>query len=399
MADDGLYCLSDESGRELLPGGVTDRVDPELFRTLALAAVRAGFSDLSIQTEAQPRGQLDGRWYRLDRRPWTADEVGRVLCEIYDSESAVAQVSGREILDFGWEVRVSRSGTQRWRGNATAVLPVRGGGQGIEIALRSLPTTTPTLKEVALPDAIEDMLCPADGIIVVAGATGQGKSTTLAAVTRWHLERPEGAKVIDIQKPIEFTYRDVMRRLEGSPSALGQSEVGRHIHSFAAGVWSALRRAPDVIVIGEVRDSETIRAALEASLTGHLVYTTTHAGTVAETFRRLVTVFGSEDRESLSYDLALSLRCVVVQRLVPSARGGRLPVRDILVILPELRQKILDSPVSDWPGLVESWVNRKGEGVIRRISDDLRLLEGKGYVGAETVRRYAPVSVMNGRAA
>ena len=190
--------------------------------------------------------------------------------------------------------------------------------------------------------------------MIIAGATGSGKSTTMAAITRSHLEnldRP--VKIVEVQAPIEYTFRDVTNALSGSSSVIGQSEVGRHIRAFSDGVHAALRRKPHIINVGEARDFETIQASIEASLTGHLVYTTTHAGSVADAVRRLLSVFPASERESRAYDLISALRFLMVQHLLPRIdRPGRVPIREYVRFTPRLRERLLDRPINDWPLMI-----------------------------------------------
>jgi len=364
------------------------RIDISDFRQIVMNCVASGASDLTIQTDRQPRASIHGRHYRLTRRPWTQSEVDQILREIYGADNAPAEIKGRNILDFAWEIRIDRFMRQRFRVNATGIHSAS--GDGVEITLRALPSSTPTLDGVSLDRGLLPWMTPRNGIIVIAGATGQGKSTTMAAVTRHHLEDVgEPRKIVDIQKPIEYTFYDVTRSLEGSASTIAQSEVGRHIHSFSDGVWSALRRAPDIINVGEARDQETILASIEASLTGHLVYTTTHAGTVEETLRRMVTAFGPAERESRAFDLITSLKFVMTQYLLPSREGtGRVPVREFLAIDARVRDLLVRSPSDEWSGIVADIMSgRRDIPVPRlRLGDAVRdLLDNKKI--SETVAR------------
>ena len=194
----------------------------------------------------------------------------------------------------------------------------------------------------------------------------------MAAITRYHLEssiRP--VKIVDIPAPIEYTFRDVTSQLKGSPSIIGQSEVNRHIRSFADGVHSALRRKPNIINVGEARDLETISASVEASLTGHLVYTTTHAGSVSSSVRRLLAAFPGAEKEARAYDLISSLRFLMVQHLVPRIdRPGRVPVREYLRFTDRVREKLLTHPISDWSSLIDREVS---DGAVDAGEDDLRM--------------------------
>lgn len=369
------------------------RISFREFRQIVMNCVASGASDLTVQTDRQPRAAIHGRHYRLTRRPWTQSEVDQILREIYGADNAPAEIKGRNILDFAWEIRVDRLRRQRFRVNATGIYS--SSGDGVEITLRALPSKTPTIESVSLDPSLVEWMTPRNGIVVIAGATGQGKSTTMAAITRSHLEDvATPRKIVDIQKPIEYTFYDVTWALEGSASTIAQSEVGRHIRSFSDGVWSALRRAPDIINVGEARDQETILASLEASLTGHLVYTTTHAGTVEETMRRLVTSFGPMERESRAFDLVTSLKFVMTQFLLPRADGrGRVPVREYLAIDNQVRDLLIRSHSDGWSGIVADLMSGRIASNVpaRRLGDAVRAELAAGSITREEAAPYLMV--------
>ncbi|MBW3243591.1 Flp pilus assembly complex ATPase component TadA [Epibacterium sp. DP7N7-1] len=329
------------------------RISAEEFRQILMTAVMSGASDITFQSDQQPRPEINGILYRGMSRPLSSTELNMALIEAYGGSNGPTEINGQNVLDFSYELNLPCGDRQRFRVNATGIYGRD--GSGVEMTFRALPRKTPDLLMVRLnPDEVE-ALTPRDGIVVIAGATGSGKSTTMAALTRYHLEEsPRPVKIVDIQAPIEYTFRDVMSNLGGSSSTIGQSEVGRHIRSFAEGVHSALRRKPHIINVGEARDFETISASLEASLTGHLVYTTTHASSVSVAIRRLLTIFPGNERESRGYDLISALRFVMVQHLVPTPDGnGRVPVREYLQFTDAMRERLLSSPMQDWSSIVD----------------------------------------------
>lgn len=339
-----IHFLADEPPRITIPD----------FRNILMSAVMSGASDVTIQSDQQPRAEIHGRLYRMTRRPWSPSEVDQVLMEVYGGANARVEINGLEVLDFSYELTLADGSRQRFRVNATGIFGRD--GKGVELTLRSLPSVTPKIEGVGLSDEEVAAMSPREGIVIIAGATGSGKSTTMAAITRNHLEASRHpVKIVDIQAPIEYTFRDVTGALVGSPSLIGQSEVGKHIHSFADGVRAALRRKPHIINVGEARDFETIRASLEASLTGHLVYTTAHAGSVADALRRLLSVFPAAERDARAYDLISALRFLMVQHLVPRIDApGRVPIREYVRMSARLRERFLSEPVSSWPSIVIS---------------------------------------------
>lgn len=289
--------------------------------------------------------------------------------EAYNGANGPTEIAAQKILDFSYELNLPNGERQRFRVNATGIYGRN--GQGIELTFRALSRVTPHMKMARLSTEEIKALTPREGIVVIAGATGSGKSTTMAAITRYLLEESEKPrKIVDIQAPIEYTYRDVMSALSGSASLIGQSEVGRHITSFGAGVHSALRRKPDIISVGEARDFETILASLEASLTGHLVLTTTHAGSSAIAVRRLLSTFPAEERDARGVDLILAMRFLAVQHLVGRADGtGVVPVREYIEFTDPLREYLLARPMGDWTNIIQKAVN----GVVPDLADQTPL--------------------------
>ncbi len=239
-------------------------------------------------------------------------EVGEVINEMYGPNGTTQIMSGKDV-DTHYEIRPNRSERYRFRINATGCQVE--GHDGIQITARTIPSDPPKLASMNLPQAILDNLKPEQGVVYITGATGSGKSTLLAAIIRDITEDPDSnRKILTYEAPIEFVYDTV----EKISSIVSQSEIPRHLPSFAAGVRNALRRKPRLILVGEARDSETISAVMEAAMTGHPVYTTLHSNGVAETMRRLVTTFPSEERQGRTIDIIETIRLVVSQRLVPT---------------------------------------------------------------------------------
>ena len=380
------------------------RISLEDFRALLMSCVMSGASDVTIQSDQQPRAEIHGILYRATRRPWGPSEVDQVLMEVYGGANARTEINGQRVLDFSYELNLPDGSRQRFRCNAIGIFGRD--GQGVEITLRALPSITPSLEGVSLTEEETAALSPRDGIVIIAGATGSGKSTTMAAITRSHLEnldRP--VKIVDVQAPIEYTFRDVTNTLTGSSSVIGQSEVGRHIRAFSDGVHAALRRKPNIINVGEARDFETIQASIEASLTGHLVYTTTHAGSVADAVRRLLSVFPASERESRAYDLISALRFLMVQHLLPRIdRPGRVPIREYVRFTPRLRERLLDKPINDWPLMITDEVYGRvpdagSEDMRRSLFEAVTPLYRSGVISREDAVRLGGLAVIKAEAA
>jgi len=298
---------------------------------------RLNASDITIQTGEPITVEVYGRIHKITKRKLANTEVGDILNAIYGPNGTTQIMRGTD-LDTHYEVRPSRSERFRYRVNGVGCYVE--GHEGIEITLRTIPSTPPELSSMNLPQPILDAMAPQQGIVYITGATGSGKSTLLAAIIRQLAEEPAGnRKILTYESPIEFVYDNVVM-----PSSLvAQSEIPKHLPSFAEGVRNALRRKPHLILVGEARDPETISAALEAALTGHPVYTTLHTNGVAETIRRLVGSFPQEERLGRTIDIVETLRLIVWQRLVPSNDGKRIPLREYLVFSENLRDRLLDS--------------------------------------------------------
>lgn len=322
------------------------RITIPQFRHFLLAAAQAKASDVTVQTDAQPRIEINGQLYRFEQRPWTASEIEDILTDSYGAASGVAEIRGQKCLDYSYEIPLASGKRCRFRVNATGILVSN--GSGIEMTFRVMPDDPPHWQEIGLTSREIKRMTPRAGLVVLAGPTGSGKSTTLAALTRYHLQnQSHPVKIVDIQAPIEFTYAHFNVAETGSPSLIGQSEIGRHLPSFAAAIRSALRRNPHIIVLGEARDKETIETAFEAALTGHLVYTTAHAGSVQDCVHRLLAPFPLSERDHRASDLAACLRFVMVQQLLPRCNhSGRVASREWMVFGPT--SGILSSSPQQW---------------------------------------------------
>lgn len=292
-------------------------------------------SDVTIQTGAPIIMEVYGRLWKITNRNMSNTEVGDLINAIYGPNAVTQLLSGKDI-DTHYEFRPNRNQRCRYRVNATACLVE--GHDAMQITLRTIPTTPPLLSTLNLPEEILTALAPPEGVIFVTGATGAGKSTLLASIIRELVEQNDSQrKVLTYESPIEFVYDDL-----DMPSAIvSQSEIPRHLPSFAAGVRNALRRHPRLIMVGECRDPETISATLEAALTGHPVYTTLHTSGVAETIRRLVTSFPAEERIGRSIDILETIRLCIHQRLVPTVDGKRVALREYLVFDEQTRDILL----------------------------------------------------------
>lgn len=323
---------------------------------LLIWAYQLGASDIRLQTNTPIFIQLHGRMRQVLSRGLTQSELEEAVNRLYGADGQ-ARLKGGSDFDVSYEVRPDRRTRMRFRVNATGVFS--GGNDGGAVTARSLPVKAPRLADMGVEPAILATFKPDDGIVIVAGGTGNGKSTLLAGMTREMLEDPDSHRaLLEYSAPTEFVFDDI----KGVSAMISQSEIPRHLPSFPAAIRNAMRRAPDVIIVGECRDGDTITAAVDAAITSHAVYTTIHAGRVAETMQRVVSLCPVDARTALTVALAQSLRLIVNQRLVPSADGRRTPLREFLIFNAELRRRFLDTNPDKWPALAQDLVNAGEHG-------------------------------------
>ncbi len=329
---------------------------------------RINASDITFQTGSPIKAEVYGRLYTITKRSLSNAEVGDLLNTIYGPNGTTQLMRGNDV-DTHYEVRPSRNERYRHRVNGVGIHV--DGHEGIQITIRTIPATPPTLDSLDLPDDILKSIAPQEGIVYVTGATGSGKSTLLAAIIRKLAEEPEShRKILTYEAPIEFVYDGIQ-----APTALvSQSEVPRHVASFAAGVRNALRRKPHLILVGEARDTETISAALEAALTGHPVYTTLHSNGVAETVRRLVGSFPKEERIGRTIDIIETMRLIIWQRLVPSIDGKRIALREYLAFDERVRDELLGHDPEKVTAKTRELVHKYGQPM--QVEVDKRFKEG-----------------------
>lgn len=312
-------------------------------------------SDITIQTNEPIYAEVYGVLLRMTNRRLSNTEIGDLINTIYGPNATTQLLSGKDI-DTHYEFRPNRGIRYRYRVNATACQVE--GHDAIQITMRTIPTTPPRIETMNLPDNILEALAPQEGIVFITGATGSGKSTLLASIIRSLIEETDSnRKVLTYEAPIEFVYDEI----ETVSSVVSQSEIPRHLASFAEGVRNALRRKPRLIMVGECRDAETISAALEAALTGHPVYTTLHTSGVAETMRRLVTSFSGEERLGRTIDILETIRLCIWQKLVPTVDGKRVALREYLVFDEEARDTLLESDPNDVTTMTRKLVRQRGQ--------------------------------------
>jgi len=333
------------------------RLSIEAVNEILIHCVKLGASDVTFQTNEPIFAEIFGRLRKVTRRKLSNTELGEIINSMY-GPNAIAQIMAGKDIDTHYEIRPNRSDRFRFRINGTGCQVE--GHDGVQITARTIPSDPPKLASMNLPQAILDAIAPEQGVVYITGATGSGKSTLLAAIIRDIVEGAEShRKVLTYEAPIEFVYDTV----EKQSSIVSQSEIPRHLPSFASGVRNALRRKPRLILVGEARDAETISAVMEAAMTGHPVYTTLHSNSVAETMRRLVITFPPEERQGRTVDIIETIRLVVSQRLVPTIDGKRVALREYLVFNDKIRDILLEVDPNDVTARVRKLVREFGKPI------------------------------------
>jgi twitching motility protein PilT len=294
------------------------------IRSVLEKMIAAHASDLHLKAGTAPVVRVDGVLYTLDEPPPTAKDL-RDVCDQLLNEEQRLYFSTHNEIDFAFGV----SGLARFRAN---IFMQRG---TVALALRHVPVEVPSIDDLHLPPAVRELAFSPRGLILVTGRTGSGKSTTLAAMID-AINRVTTRNIITVEDPIEFLHRDRM-------SFIHQREVGLDTRSFHDGLKYVLRQDPDIILVGEIRDLETMSTALMAADTGHLVMSTLHTTDVVQTLQRIISFYPPHQHDEVRLSMSANLRAVISQRLIPRLDGaGRVPGVEVMVSTPTLREYILN---------------------------------------------------------
>ncbi len=287
--------------------------------------VERGGSDLHLKVGSGPLFRIDGELtVDVDTPPLAAEDTEHALETLLDDRTKLDEFAREHEVDFSFELPE----IARFRVNAFRQRGL------ISLACRAIPHAISTIEELALPAVVRDLAMEERGIVLLTGTTGSGKSTTLAAMID-HINRTTSKHIVTIEDPIEFVHRDVR-------SAINQREVGMDTSSFKRALRRVLRQDPDVILIGEMRDEETVQTALSAAETGHLVLSTIHTVDAPESINRMLDFFPSHQHGQARSMIAGTLKGVISQRLVPGAQGGRVAVCEILRMTGRVHDMIVD---------------------------------------------------------
>ena len=289
------------------------------------AAIQRGASDIHIKSGDLVRARINGRLIPLSQQKLSTDQVKQLALKLIPHEEDRERIDHILDYDCSWGL----PGLGRFRVN---ILRQRG---SFMVVMRVIPIDVPTIEDLKLPPILADIANHERGLILVTGVTGSGKSSTQAAMINW-INQQKSLHVVTLENPIEFLHRD-------AKSSITQRDIGTDTDSFMIGLRAALRQDPDVILVGEMRDKETIDTALKAAETGHLVISTVHTKNAVQTISRLVAVFEPSEQEMIRIRLSESLQAVISQRLIPTADGkGRMAACEIMRVTGTIRDCVKD---------------------------------------------------------
>jgi len=332
---------------------------------LLTEAARRGASDLLVVAGSPPIYRIDGRLVRADSPPLDGQDV-QALLDGFLTSRIHERLDSDGSADFS--VRLAKPAV-RFRVN------IHRQRATIAAAIRALPAAIPTVAELNLPPVISELMKPTRGLVLICGPTGSGKSTTLAAMLG-EINRSEARHIVTIEDPIEYEHHNAR-------SVFEQVEIGRDAPSFAAALRAALRQDPDVILVGEMRDLETVATALTAAETGHLILSTLHTSDAAQAIHRIIDVFPPSQQTQIKQQLALSLNAIVCQQLIPRANGdGRAVAVEVLLATHPIRNHIRNEKLQN---IISEITLGKRQGMIS-LEDSLARLVRQGLISVEDAR-------------
>ncbi len=315
---------------------------PPTLNELLKAMVDGGASDLHITTNSAPQIRIDGKLKQLDYSPLSPSETKQIAYSILTDNQKHRLEENLEI-DFSFGIK----GLARFRAN---VYHQRG---AIGAAFRQIPYEIKTFRELGLPQVVEKIAEKPRGLVLVTGPTGSGKSTTLAAMID-KINRERAEHIITIEDPVEYLHSH-------KKCLVNQRELHADTHSFSNALRSSLRQDPDVVLIGEMRDFETVESALRIAETGHLTFATLHTNSAAQTINRIVDIFPAHQQSQIRVQLSFVLEGILCQSLLPRASGrGRCMAMEILIPSPAIRNLVREDKIHQIYGMMQTGQGKHG---------------------------------------
>jgi twitching motility protein PilT len=325
-------------------------------------------SDLHLVVGSKPCLRIHGELQFLGtEETLTPESAQRLIYELMTDEQKELLANNKEI-DFSFEIAERgrfRVNIYNQRGNLSA-------------ALRFVPIKIKSIEELGLPEICHQFASLKQGFVLITGPTGHGKSTTLAAIINEILVT-RNCNIITIEDPIEFVFKN------NNQSLISQRELGLDTHSWTSALRSALREDPDVVLIGEMRDYDTIAAALTIAETGHLVFSTLHTNSAAQTIDRIIDAFPEESKNQIRIQLSTCLEAVFSQRLLPALNGGRVLAHEVMVASPAIKTAIRDGKTH----MIDNIMQTSGSWGMATIETTLAKMVSEGKISLDTARLYA----------
>ena len=337
----------------------------DITHLLALS-IKEGASDLHLSAGLPPILRIDGDLVRMDLPVLRPKQVDELVNEVLNETQIKALKDGIEI-DFSFEI----PDVARFRAN------IFNQNRGEAAVFRAIPSAIPTLNELGLGEIFKKLALLPRGLVLITGPTGSGKSSTQAAMVDY-INKNRGYHILTIEDPIEFVHKS-------KKCLINQREVGRDTQSFSQALRSALREDPDVVVVGEMRDLETIRLAMTAAETGHLVFATLHTTSAALTINRIIDVFPAEEKDMIRSMLSDSLQAVVTQTLLKKVGGGRIAAHEIMIGIPAVRNLIREDKVAQ----IYSVIQTSSLLEMKTLDQSLSTLVDEGLITLEVAREKA----------
>lgn len=310
------------------------QITKEMFDQFLLWCADLGANDIYAEAGEKLGIKKSGIVYTVSRRPIRYDELMMILDGVFQPGTD-SLLRGGEDLDFSYSVLKDDDTQVSYRVNVTPTSPPMSEDTGCEVTMRVINDLPPTVEEVSLPHEIVELCNLSQGLILMVGATGSGKTTSIAALLRRIIET-QRKHVLTYEDPIEYNLKAIPNPL----SRVAPCEVYRHIKNWARAVRNSLRRSPDVMLYGELRDGDTIKAGILASETGHLVFATVHGNSVATTFPRMARSLPADEERSITAELIENTQVIIFQTLSRSRDGGRVALRSYLIFTDPIRRKL-----------------------------------------------------------